>query len=760
MTARRFTIRGNRILATFFVSFIIATIIPVATLSCVYSITLHTMEEDVISRNTSVIEQCRQAADSVFSLTENVVSALSFDSAARKFASRSYPYSSSLLASCTEDLRRSVDIQRYVMEQANIIELGVYSSMSKAVVSKLAGYARSNSYFGFGLRSANSDILEEMQSADKFMFHPMTNVNLFGKNYNAIFVTSPIISSTGRCISGASAYAILDATKLMEILNDLILSNDCFAFIADSSGSIILQAAGGSAGNYAYVSEINVDPDQYIILSCSDARGYSYTAYVSSDIVYEKVAFIRRIMMFVTIAGLLVGILVSFILALRSSRPVMDIYDIVKSSDASTASAPISYDYLKGTISECVRSNAALSQGMKRYMDYSRRDLIRRLTDGSAFLPNEIDSRARTLGMDLSAKTYAALLVRCPLTTADSGDTADAISDMNNVWLIVEHAFYELDGFSALFSGNYTSEMPILILMDDMDQEHCSICLQNAIEQISQGLRLQFNISLCYICGGFTHDIADVSNLFARAHDCIAADDGALLFAKNDVRADVYYSIQEELHLIKAIQAGECNIAFNLIDHIVERNLSTGAVSPDMLKMFRHALHLTIARSAEGAACRDEILLRAEFLLDDREFISADELPNALRNMVNDIILLNQQASKDRDKERMNQILDSINERFSDPDFTLYSLSEQFGLPESYLYRYIRSQSGSTFAALLERCRMDKAAELLIGSELSVDDIAKQTGYNSSHAFRRVFKKCYGMLPTQYRETDKANIEG
>ena len=752
---RRFMIRGNRILASFFVSFIIATIIPVAALSCVYSVTLRSMEEEVVSRNNSVIDQCRQAADGVFSLTENVVSTLSFDRSARQFTGRYYSYSSPVLAACISELKESVSIQRYVMEQADIVELGVYSSRAQAVVSTRAGYARSDTYFSQSLRVEDEAISGELRSASDFMLHPITRVTLFGQSRDAIIATSPIFSSSGRRMSGASAYAVLDATELSEILGNLLLSEDCFAYIADSEGTILLQAAGGAAGSYSTVDEINVDAGRYIILSSTDSRGYVYTAYVSGDVIYEKVAFIRGMMLIVTLAGLLVGVLASFVLALRTSRPVMDIYNIVKDGSAPSSPAPISYDYLKGTISECIRSNAALSQGMAKYMDYSRRDLIRRLTDGSEFLPNEIDSRARSLGMDLSARTYAALLVSCPAPSGDDRAALDAaLSDMNNVWLLVERAFSECGAFSALFSGNYTSEMPILILMDEADEQQCARLMLSEVARISDSLRQRFNIAPKYVCGGFTHDIASVGGLFLRAHDAPASGEGALLFAGEDAGINVYYSLQEEMQLAKAISAGESEIARTLVDRILERNLAADPASPETLRIFRHALYLTLVRAAEAQpASRDEIMRRSAFLLDERTPVSPRALPGAVRDLVESVIALNRFSSENRDKERMREILLYIRERFPDPEFTLYNVSEKFGLPESYLYRYIRAQSGSTFAALLERYRMERAAELLAGSDLSVDDVARETGYNSSHAFRRVFKKCYGMLPTQYRDT-------
>ena len=48
---------------------------------------------------------------------------------------------------------------------------------------------------------------------------------------------------------------------------------------------------------------------------------------------------------------------------------------------------------------------------------------------------------------------------------------------------------------------------------------------------------------------------------------------------------------------------------------------------------------------------------------------------------------------------------------------------------------------------------MKHAVGLLISTDFTIDEIASMSGYNSAHAFRRVFKKVFGTLPTAYRTT-------
>ena len=59
---------------------------------------------------------------------------------------------------------------------------------------------------------------------------------------------------------------------------------------------------------------------------------------------------------------------------------------------------------------------------------------------------------------------------------------------------------------------------------------------------------------------------------------------------------------------------------------------------------------------------------------------------------------------------------------------------------------------GINFSSYLERKRMERAIFLLKDTDLTIQEIYQEIGYNSSHTFRRVFKKTYGVSPNQARK--------
>ena len=66
----------------------------------------------------------------------------------------------------------------------------------------------------------------------------------------------------------------------------------------------------------------------------------------------------------------------------------------------------------------------------------------------------------------------------------------------------------------------------------------------------------------------------------------------------------------------------------------------------------------------------------------------------------------------------------------------------------SVLYK---KQFGVSPGEDLQRITMELAASLLKESRMSVEEIAKESGYSSSENFIRSFKKMFGTTPLKYR---------
>ncbi|MNJ42535.1 Melibiose operon regulatory protein [compost metagenome] len=98
-----------------------------------------------------------------------------------------------------------------------------------------------------------------------------------------------------------------------------------------------------------------------------------------------------------------------------------------------------------------------------------------------------------------------------------------------------------------------------------------------------------------------------------------------------------------------------------------------------------------------------------------------------------------------------------------DQDIRVQDVAGIVNLHPGYLQRIFKNHTGETLMQYLTRLRMDKAAMLLLHTDIPVADIADYVGVGSRQYFHALFKKHTGHTPVQYRnslDAQKRNDEG
>lgn len=83
---------------------------------------------------------------------------------------------------------------------------------------------------------------------------------------------------------------------------------------------------------------------------------------------------------------------------------------------------------------------------------------------------------------------------------------------------------------------------------------------------------------------------------------------------------------------------------------------------------------------------------------------------------------------------------------------TMADLALETGLSANYLGERFKAELGVSVGEYLSRLRIDRARELLAGSERSVTDIALSTGFDGASYFGKVFLRLTGHTPRAYRK--------
>lgn len=91
-----------------------------------------------------------------------------------------------------------------------------------------------------------------------------------------------------------------------------------------------------------------------------------------------------------------------------------------------------------------------------------------------------------------------------------------------------------------------------------------------------------------------------------------------------------------------------------------------------------------------------------------------------------------------------------VEEKLSDPDFSVEDLSKELGMSRVHLYKKLLSLTGKSPIEFIRIIRLQRAAQLLEKSQLTVAEIAYKVGFNNPKYFAKYFKEEFNVLPSSY----------
>ncbi len=92
-----------------------------------------------------------------------------------------------------------------------------------------------------------------------------------------------------------------------------------------------------------------------------------------------------------------------------------------------------------------------------------------------------------------------------------------------------------------------------------------------------------------------------------------------------------------------------------------------------------------------------------------------------------------------------------IETNIKSPKLSVSDLSAHLGRSRVALYNRILELTGRPPVEFIRSYKLEKAADLLIKSDIAVSQIATETGFATAHYFSKSFKDKFGVLPSEYR---------
>ncbi len=109
------------------------------------------------------------------------------------------------------------------------------------------------------------------------------------------------------------------------------------------------------------------------------------------------------------------------------------------------------------------------------------------------------------------------------------------------------------------------------------------------------------------------------------------------------------------------------------------------------------------------------------------------------------------QEKRNRDTKPVRIVKAFIEENYMQ-EISLLQLADIVSMNPSYLSSIFKKETGMAYSEYLIQCRLQQASKLLVETNLSISEVARQSGYQDARYFSKQFLKQIGLKPSEYRK--------
>ncbi len=222
--------------------------------------------------------------------------------------------------------------------------------------------------------------------------------------------------------------------------------------------------------------------------------------------------------------------------------------------------------------------------------------------------------------------------------------------------------------------------------------------------------------------------------------------------AERESRDALWYPLSQEEIIISSVRKGGTDQLAAALDRLYQVNWEQRTLTLPMYEQLIALLRGTALRCLQ--ACDDPSLPTAplkEALTAFGEYGSVSLGFAQIQKALMDLSEMVRGSSARKGGLQMDEIMRFIAEHQAESSLSLSVVAGHFHLSEPYLSRVFKEASGVNYSDYLEGLRIARACQLL-SEGMSIQQIAKEVGYNSVPVFRNAFKRVTGTTPGAYEK--------
>lgn len=323
---------------------------------------------------------------------------------------------------------------------------------------------------------------------------------------------------------------------------------------------------------------------------------------------------------------------------------------------------------------------------------------------------------------------------------------------------------------SQIFSKNYVNETV------DMESDHIILAFNNTglpelidensidsmikLVQDSAEKNLKTSLSAVLSPSGYTFN--DISLLYTEVkyassyklfygHKCIIYSEELKMLSPEEY----VFPTEKGKMLLNALMFGKIEHAGDLLDEILETTYNYPSTVLNSL-LLRLTSSICGAFECVGNNSKYSIDYNFNsFLAILTKCETVDEIRSRFYDMFSHVLSIVEEKKNSKYDLLVNKVIGIINQDYADEKLCLNSLASDIGLSPGYLGKLFKTYTSNSVSDYINRIRVENASKLLEASSMSISDISSKIGFNNNNYFYTIFRKAFGVTPSEYRKKIK-----
>ncbi|WP_317980081.1 AraC family transcriptional regulator [Paenibacillus glycanilyticus] len=572
-----------------------------------------------------------------------------------------------------------------------------------------------------------------------------------------------------------------DSDKIASLLQTMTPYYEGEAFLQQKSGDLFV-SANGSASNDSFVEALRERINGMKSEKGSfffDWKGSTYTVsygslsrisdewlYVSASPINSIIApvmFISKLVITVSLIALLLAALLSWLASHRIYSPVKRLANLLGgySGGAAWTGKEDEFALIEQQYEHLHKERLELNSKLAEQLPHVKESFLHQLLQGYLYAYSEEDllRRMEKFKWEVRGRHFAVLFIQLNgIANMDekfrSGD--EGLITFAAVNMMKELASKHFEQSDTLNFHDLTAGIMLFIPEGGSYKQAVEAFSEELTTSVNRILRMRVTLAI----SRQTAYISDLPNEFERvkqavsyrncdnANQIIDMEQGVL---GGEAWAEPQYPFTLERELIQALRTGKEEEASELLSSFVGALSCAGAKEIDVQQGMLHLLG-NIQHVIMVSGVNPNRLFQGVNLYEQ---LSQIREPKRMLGWFRDKVLAPYQnelsCRAGSEVKRLIEAAMIYMQQHYRQDISLDNCAEHIGTNPFYLSKSFKVVTGKNFIDYLTELRIEKAKELLRESELKINDVAEQVGYQHSY-FNRIFKKLEGMTPTSYRE--------